>query len=91
MRMSRGTRGVGVDVDRVRVADGLDPVVDHRGVHRIAPEGRRARPGVDDRLRGGADVAHRFALGSPSPAVAIMSRITSLTPPPKVITTFLFS
>ena len=46
----------GVGVDRVRVADGLDPVADHRQVHRVA--GRPAagsRPAARDPLRGRAD------------------------------------
>lgn len=87
-----GTSGVGVDVDRVRVAHRLDPVVDHRPVDRVAARPRRTGARGLDLIGRGADLrwlhAHLFTRGRPSPAVPIMSRITSLTPPPKVMTAF---
>jgi len=92
-RVARGNRGVGVDVDGIAVTDGLDPVVDHRLVHRVAPGSGLAGSRRSDLLGGGKNLlahrgtcAHLGTRGSFSPAVAMSSRITSLTPPPKVIT-----
>ena len=78
-----------VGVDRVAVPEGLHPVVDDRLVHRIPA---RARLGDDgggdlcDFLLDAVRVGHRGTLGTLRPAAAIISRMTSFTPPPKVIT-----
>ncbi|SHV68101.1 Uncharacterised protein [Mycobacteroides abscessus subsp. abscessus] len=81
-------RGLLVDIDRVAVAHRLDPVVDHRLVHRIPCQAGRARAVGLDLGETLLDVhhAHRGTLGVPNPAVDTISRITSFTPPPKVIT-----
>src|SRR5690606_11413470 len=91
-----------VGVDRIVVADRLEPVADHRHVHRITAGSRRGRAVAADPLGRLQDLLgglppnischrillpHRGTRGMPRPAVAISSRITSLTPPPKVMTT----
>src|SRR5262245_15211959 len=83
-------------VDGIGVADRLEPVQDDRQVHRIPGEPAAALAERHDPLGGGPDpggavLAHvsghkRGTLGSFSPAVAISSRCTSFTPPPKVST-----
>ncbi len=87
-------RGRGcVDVDRVLVTDRVDPVVNHGLIHRVPSHRRLARPGRDDlvdpRLKIRAHLSpslYRVTRGTRRPDAAIISRITSLTPPPKVIT-----
>ena len=75
-----------VDVDRVAVADGLHPVVDHRLVHRIAADPRLAAARRLDLFDGLLETRHRGTLGTFRPDAAIISRITSFTPPPNVMT-----
>ena len=75
-----------VDVNRVGVAEGFHPVLDRRQVHRIPSVTRRGDDGGRDLVDGFPDVGHRGTLGTLRPAAAIISRMTSLTPPPKVIT-----
>src|SRR5690606_1638231 len=84
-----GPRSVLVDVDRVLVAQGVHPVVNHRLIHRVSGLAGPAGAGRLDLVDTGLQVrAPRGTLGTLSPAAAIISRITSLTPPPKVMTKF---
>ena len=75
-----------IPVDGVGVADGFDPAVDHRLVHRIAADTRLGDDGGFDLREGLVDIRHLGTLGTLRPDAAIISRITSFTPPPKVIT-----
>ena len=90
-RMAGGFgRGL-VDIDRVLVTHRVEPVVDHRLVHRMPTGPRLALSlGLDllGRLLDVFDGTHRGTLGTFRPAAAIISRITSFTPPPNVITRF---
>ena len=90
-RMAGGLgRGL-VDVDRVLVTHRVEPVVDHRLVHRMPTDPRLALSlGLDllGRLLNVFDGTHRGTRGTFSPEAAIISRITSFTPPPNVITRF---
>src|SRR6516225_10127282 len=79
------SRGL-VHIDRVAVADGLDPVVDHWLIHRVAGRARLGGAGRFDLRDGLVDVCHRGTLGTLRPDAAIISRMTSFTPPPNVIT-----
>ena len=91
--MTSGLRGRLVDVDRVLVAHRVEPVVDHRLVDRMATRPRLALALGLDPLGGSLNVldgAHRGTLGTFRPDAAIISRITSFTPPPNVITRFRF-
>ncbi len=85
-----------VHVDRVVVAHGFDPVPDHGQVDGVLAPGDRSRGETHEGLqllvealvggvRCGGRAAHRDARFMPSPAVARISRCTSLTPPPKVL------
>ena len=100
-RKSGVTCRVVVDVHRVVVAHGLHPVPDHRQVDRILspcghPGGHpheRLQLVVEGRPAGGRSGcswrcrrrAHRDDRFIPRPAMARISRWTSLTPPPKVL------
>ena len=88
-----------IDVDRVPVANGVQPVMHHGLVDGISAQPGRAPARGLDLLYVGLQVAdahrgpllftqdaHRGTLGTFSPDAAIISRITSLTPPPKVMT-----
>ncbi|CKU13587.1 Uncharacterised protein [Mycobacterium tuberculosis] len=78
-----------VHIDGVAVADGLHPVVDHRLVHRVTGQARLAGPGrldLGNRFLNVAHPGHLGTLGTLRPDAAIISRMTSFTPPPKVIT-----
>src|SRR5207237_9896210 len=75
-----------IPVDRVGVADGFEPAVDHRLIHRIAAYSRLGDDGGFDLREGLVDIRHLGTLGTLRPDAAIISRITSFTPPPKVIT-----
>ena len=81
-----GAGRVLVAVDRVGVADGFDPAVDHRLVHRVATGARLGAAGRFDLRERLVDIRHLGTLGTLRPDAAIISRITSFTPPPKVIT-----
>jgi len=54
--MTSRDRRILIHVDRVRIADGLHPGVDHRLIHRVPPPARRTRPGRPDLRRGAQDV-----------------------------------
>src|ERR1700736_4158778 len=85
-----GSAGRGlVGVDRVAVPERLHPVVDRRLVHRIPSRARLGDNGSGDLcdfLLDTVRVGHRGTLGTLRPEAAIISRITSFTPPPKVMT-----
>ena len=84
-------------VHRVAIAHGLDPVADHRHIHRVGRQARRAGRLPDQRGQLGTVVRegrqlfeslrgrHRAPRVIPSPAVATISRCTSFTPPPNVL------
>src|SRR6185312_9692136 len=77
-----------VDVDGVLVSHRVNPVVNHRLVDRIPARLRLAAArGLDlfGRLLNIPD-SHLGTLGTFKPDAAIISRITSFTPPPKVMT-----
>ncbi len=103
LAVHRLLRSLWLRIDGVLVADGLDPVADHRLVHRVGavlglpgrfalellePGGERGLVGVHRRCHpsllppGGGHLARR---AMPRPALAMISRCTSLTPPPKVL------
>ena len=83
-----------VDVDRVLVPHGFDPVPDHGLVHGVGRNVGGALGGTFERLQLGQEsvahrvahrVTHRAARFMPRPAMATISRWTSFTPPPKVL------
>ena len=82
-----GLGGLLVDVDRILVADGVHPVMNHRLVHWIPAGSRLALTVRLDRVDALLEIgAHRITLGTFRPEAEIISRITSLTPPPNVMT-----
>src|SRR6201999_1495380 len=64
----------------------VDPAIDHRLVHRVAADTRLGDDGGFDLCERLVNVCHLGTLGTLRPDAAIISRITSFTPPPKVIT-----
>src|ERR1700722_19702737 len=87
--MAGGLRRGLIDVDRVAVAHRVEPVVDDRLVDRMPTDPWLALALGLDLLGRRVDVVYRTHLGTLGtfrPDAAIISRITSLTPPPNVIT-----
>jgi hypothetical protein len=59
-----------VDIDRVAVANGPHPVVDHRLVHRIPADARLAAAGRLELFDGRLKIHHRGTLGTFRPDAA---------------------
>src|SRR5206468_6358894 len=85
--VDRCARRLGIGVDGVGIADGLAPVPDHRLVDGIGADlGRPYAAALEGPHLLQEGVAHRGDRVIPRPTLATISRWTSLTPPPKVLT-----